>query len=66
MESKEATARIVICAKKILDGDHDPVAMVRIICNLRHSAGLSNDKDFHPFLNIDSDTLHVPLGEVRN
>jgi len=56
---------MVRVAQGILDGSIGIVAGARQLTRLRFNSRAENDSDILIFVGIDSETDHLPLGEVR-
>jgi hypothetical protein len=56
---------IVAAAQSILSGELGVVAGARQLCGLGHQVGAGHDPDFIVFIGIDSESDHLPIGEVR-
>ena len=58
--------RVVTVARDILEGRSGIIEGSRLLASLSHRVGLGEfDADFLPFVGIDSETSHLPIGEVR-
>ena len=57
--------KIVATAQSILSGEVGVVTGARQLCGLGHQIGADRDPDFIFFIGIDSETDHLPIGEVR-
>jgi hypothetical protein len=57
--------KIVAAAQRILSGELGVIAGARQLCGLGHGVGADRDPDFVYFIAIDSQTDHLPIGEVR-
>ena len=58
--------RVVEVASAILRGELGVIEGSRLLCALRFRVStLDHDPDFLPFVGIDSETDHLPIGEVR-
>ena len=58
--------RVVEVASAILRGELGVIEGSRRLCSLRFRvSSLDHDPDFTPFVGIDSETDHLPIGEVR-
>jgi hypothetical protein len=57
--------KIVTAAQTILPGELGVIAGARQLCSLGHQVGAHDDADFTFFVAIDSETDHLPIGEVR-
>lgn len=62
---KEQRKAIVLTARRILDGSTGIVAGARELTRLRFPSRAETDKDILVFVGIDSESDHLPLGEVR-
>lgn len=64
---KNELARVLNTAQKMLDGSLGIVEGSRILADLRHRvADDERDPDFLPFVAIDSETDHLPVGEAKH
>ena len=61
-----ASAKVVATAKCILSGELSIVAGARQFSGLRFDVGAQYDSDFIFFVGVDSETDHLPVGEVRS
>ncbi|SRR6266567_377409 len=61
-----ASAKIVATAQHILSGQLGIVAGARQLSGLRFDVGAEHDADFIFFVGVDSETDHLPVGEVRS
>jgi hypothetical protein len=61
-----ASGKIVAVAKSILSGELGIVAGARQLAPWRFDVGAEHDPDFIFFVGIDSETDHLPIGEVRS
>jgi len=61
-----ASGKIVAIAKRILSGELGVVMGARQLVPWRFDVGAENDPDFTFFVGVDSETDHLPLGEVRS
>ena len=61
-----ASAKIVETAQRILSGNLGIVAGARQLSGLGFDVGAEHDSDFIFFVGIDSETDHLPVGEVRS
>ena len=57
--------KIVEIARNILSGEVGIVAGARKFGGVRHQVGDDHDPDFLFFTAVDSETDHLPIGEVR-
>jgi hypothetical protein len=57
--------KVVAAAQSILSGELGVVAGARQLCGLAHQVGADRDPDFIVFIGIDSESDHLPIGEVR-
>ena len=62
---EEQHREMVRVARRILDGSIGIVAGARQITRLRFGSTAENDSDVLVFIAIDSETDHLPLGDVR-
>src|SRR5262245_59172783 len=62
---RQASAKIVAAAQRILSGELGIVAGARQLSSLRFDVGAEKDADFAFFVGVDSETDHLPVGEVR-
>jgi hypothetical protein len=66
-EMKEKTEVVVRCAREMLAGAIGVIEGSRILARLRCDVGDGDfDPDFLPFVAIDSETDHLPVGTVRD
>ena len=63
---RQASARIVTIAQRILSGESGIVAGARQLARLRFDVGAEHDSDFIFFVAVDSESDDLPLGEVRS
>jgi hypothetical protein len=61
-----ASAKIVAIAQRILSGELGIVAGARQLSGLRFDVDAERDSDFIFFVGVDSETDHLPVGEVRS
>src|SRR5947207_7958242 len=61
-----ASAKIVATAQRILSGALGVVAGAHQLSGLRFEVGAEKDSDFIFFVGVDSETDHLPVGEVRS
>ena len=66
MNNIEARKEIVDIAQGMLNGNIHLILGCRAIRSLRHKTDISDDEIFLPFIGIDSQTDHFPLGKVRD
>ena len=65
-EHREFLSRkIVVAARSILSGELGVIAGARQLCGLGHQIGADSDPDFIFFVGLDSESDHLPVGEVR-
>ena len=64
-EILRAQSEVVILARSILSGTLGIVEGSRRLCSLGHALGVDRDPDFTFFVAVDSETDHLPVGEVR-
>jgi len=57
--------KIVAAARRMLSGELGLIAGARELSGLGHSVGAGHDPDFTFFVGIDSESDHLPIGEVR-
>jgi hypothetical protein len=57
--------KIVAAAQSILSGEIGVVAGAYELGSLGRQIGANRDPDFELFIGIDSETDHLPVGEVR-
>jgi Elongation factor Tu C-terminal domain len=57
--------KVVAVARSILAGEVGIVAGARQFVRATHRVGVGSDQDFRFFIGVDSETDHLPLGEVR-
>jgi len=60
-----ASAKIVALAKSMLSGEVGVVAGARQLAACRFDVGAEHDPDFVFFVGVESETDHLPVGEVR-
>ena len=64
--SSSSQQRVVEVASAILHGELGIIEGSRLLCSLQSRAtSLDHDPDFIPFVAIDSETDHLPVGDVR-
>jgi hypothetical protein len=63
---QSARAGVVTAARSILSGELGVVAGARQLASLRFDVGAEHDPDFIFFVGVDSETDHLPLGNVRS
>ena len=61
-----ASGKIVTLAKSIVFGELGIVAGARQLAAWRFDVGAENDPDFVFFVGVDSETDHLPVGDVRS
>ena len=61
-----ASAKIVATSRRILSGELGIVAGARQLSGLRLDVDAERDADFIFFVGVDSETDHLPVGEVRS
>jgi hypothetical protein len=59
------SSKIVATAQAVLAGELGIIAGARRLCGLGHEIGADRDSDFTFFVGLDSETDHLPIGEVR-
>jgi hypothetical protein len=57
--------KIVAAARSILSGELGIIAGARQLSGLGDGVGADRDPDFRFFVGIDSESDHMPIGEVR-
>jgi hypothetical protein len=57
--------KVVTAAQSILSGELGVIAGARQLCGLGHQIGADRDPDFTFFVAIESESDHLPIGEVR-
>lgn len=62
----QSRAELIRVAKEMLEGRRHLLEGVRRICDLRHQIGDDDNPVFMPLRAIDSETDHIPLGQVRD
>jgi hypothetical protein len=61
-----AQQRVIEAASAILRGELGVIEGSRLLCSFRFRvSSLDHDPDFLPFVAIDSETDHLPVGDVR-
>ena len=65
-EILRAQREVVAVARDILSGTLGIVAGARRLAKLSHDLRLDRDPDFIFFIGVDSETDHLPAGEVRH
>lgn len=67
MQDKQsaATSEAIALCRGLLDNSVPLIAGCRRPRELRHKIGFSEDDVFDPFIAVDCETDHLPLGEVR-
>src|SRR5438270_6748762 len=61
-----ASAKVVATAQRILSGELGIVAGARQLSGVRFDVGAEHDSDFIFFVGVDSETDHLPVGDVRS
>jgi hypothetical protein len=61
-----ASRKIVATAQRVLSGDLSVIAGARQLSGLRFDVNAERDPDFIFFSGVDSETDHLPVGEVRS
>jgi len=61
-----AAAKVVTATQSILSGGLGIVAGSRELAGLRFDVGAEHDPDFIFFVGVDSETDHLPVGDVRS
>ncbi len=64
-EILRAQNKVVSTARSILSGAVGIVEGARRLTKLGHALGVDRDPDFTFFVGVDSETDHLPVGEVR-
>ena len=64
-EFRRACSDVVAVARSILSGSIGVVAGARRLSRLRFDVRAEDDPDFTFFVGVDSQTNHLPVGEVR-
>ena len=64
-EILRAQSEVVSTARGILSGAVGIVEGARRLTKLGHALGVDRDPDFTFFIGLDSETDHLPVGEVR-
>jgi hypothetical protein len=64
-EILRAHSEVVSTARAILSGSIGVVEGARQFCKLGHALGVDRDPDFTFFVGLESETDHLPVGEVR-
>jgi hypothetical protein len=57
--------KIVATAQRVLSGELGIIAGARQLSGLGSDVGADRDPDFTFFVGLDSETDHLPIGEVR-
>jgi hypothetical protein len=60
-----AQSEVVSTARSILSGAVGIVEGARHLTSLGHALGMDRDPDFSFFVGVDSETEHLPVGDVR-
>ena len=63
-DNASSRTKLLITARAMLANEIDLIAGVREICSLRLSLD-ANDPIFRPFVAVDSETDHFPVGDLR-
>ncbi len=66
MNNIKTKQEIIYIAQEMLKGNIDLISGCRMIRSLRHKTDIASDEVFVPFIGIDSQTDHYPLGTVRD
>src|SRR5437764_11223306 len=61
-----ASAKIVAIARSIVSGELGVIAGARHLAGWRFDVGAEQDSDFKFFVGVDSETDHLPVGDVRS
>ncbi|HWD92769.1 MAG TPA: DUF2489 domain-containing protein [Verrucomicrobiae bacterium] len=64
-EILRAQSEVVSTARGVLSGAVGIVEGARRLAKLSHDLGVDRDQDFIFFIGVDSETDHLPVGEVR-
>jgi hypothetical protein len=59
------SGQIVAAARAVLSGELGIIAGARRLCGLGHEIGADRDAHFTFFVGLESETDHLPVGEVR-
>jgi hypothetical protein len=59
------SGKIVAVARAVLAGELGIIVGARQLCGLGHQIGADRDADFTFFVGLDSETDHLPIGDVR-
>lgn len=59
------SSKIIEIARRILSGEVDIVGGARDLARVSHQLGADHDPDFVFFIGLDSETDHLPIGDVR-
>jgi hypothetical protein len=65
-QRQRASAKIAALARSILSGEVGVVAGARQLAARRFDVDAGHDPDFLFFVGVDSETDHLPVGEVRH
>ena len=65
-EILRAQSEVLSTARGILSGEVGIVEGARRLTKLGHALGADRDSDFTFFVGLDSETDHLPVGEVRS
>jgi len=57
--------KIAAAARAVLSGELGIIAGARRLCSLGHEIGADRDADFTFFIYLESETDHLPVGDVR-
>jgi hypothetical protein len=61
----QARSEVVLIAQRVLSGGCGIVEGARQLSGLAHRLAAEHDPDFTFFIGVDSETDHLPLGDVR-
>ncbi len=64
-EVSRARKEVVLVAQSVLSGSCGIVEGARQLSGLAHRLAAENDPDFTFFIGVDSETDHLPIGDVR-
>jgi hypothetical protein len=59
------SGKIVAAARAVLTGELSIIAGARQLCGLGYEIGADRDGDFTFFVGLESETDHLPVGDVR-
>ncbi len=62
---EDAKIEIIGTCTAMIDGKLNLIKGCRKLALLRRDIGATEDEMFHPFIAVDSETDHFPLGEMR-